>query len=143
MDNSKILSEVLATNTGAIYATKLAAGNHNLIADEPESIGGNNLGASPGDYLCMSLASCKTITLRMYIERKQWKIKDINVKVRLYKEDQDGVVSYLFLAEVLVDETVTEEQKQRLGTIAKACPISKLLSGQNKIETTIVNSFSV
>jgi len=43
-----------------------------LIADEPASLGGTDPGQDPCTLVLSSLASCKLITLRMYIDRKSW-----------------------------------------------------------------------
>ena len=55
-----------------------------LHARNPErnvKMGGKNLGFSPSELLASSLASCTLITLRMYINRKQWEVSEINVKI--------------------------------------------------------------
>lgn len=137
MPDTKIISTASAENTGASYATNLHAANHNAIADEPIIVGGKDMGPAPGDYLCMSLASCKAITLRMYVQRKKWDIASIKVKVSLERLETEGTVKHTFHAEISVDETTPAEQKERLVNIAKACPISKLLSKQSEVVTKL------
>jgi putative redox protein len=73
----------------------------------------------------------------MYVERKQWNIQNIKVKVSLERADTEGMVTHTFRAEIFVDEPVPNEQKERLLYIAKACPISKLLSKQNEVITKL------
>ena len=138
MPEANIIATVLAENSGTDYVTQLKAGKHEVIADEPIGVGGKDAGPAPGDYLCMSLASCKAITLRMYVQRKKWKIENIKVKVSLEKLEVEGVATHVFHAVVMVDETTPAEQKERLLYIAKACPISKLLGKQNEVVTKVV-----
>ncbi len=135
MLNTKIIATANAVNNGAAYATNLEVANHKAIADEPQSAGGEDTAPSPFDYLCMSLASCKAITLRMYVKRKKWDIQNIKVKVSLERIEAEGNVTHTFYAEISGDETISAEQKERLIYIAKACPISKLLSKQNNVVT--------
>ena len=136
---SKItLATALASNYGENYKTQLQAHEHTAIADEPVSLGGKDEGPSPADYLCMALASCKAITLRMYVQRKNWEVENINVNVQLQKEDLSGSSSNKFICEVSFSGNVSEEQKQRLLHIAKACPVSKLLTKVNEVDTTII-----
>lgn len=40
------------------FTTKIRAGNHFLTADEPESLGGGDLGPSPYDLLIAGLGAC-------------------------------------------------------------------------------------
>ena len=90
MDKTKIIAAAEAKNSGEIYTTKLLTDNREFIADEPLIYGGADKGATPAQYLCMSLASCKAITLRMYVNRKKWKIDEIKVNVSMVKGAPDG-----------------------------------------------------
>ena len=71
----------VATITDEVYRTELKARKHVMIADEPEDVGGKDLGPRPGDFYRMSLASCTAITLRMYANRKNFDVKKIQVTV--------------------------------------------------------------
>jgi putative redox protein len=137
MPDANIIATVVAENNSDALTTNVQAGEHKAIGDEPISIGGKDMGPSPGDYLCMALASCKAITLRMYVQRKKWDIQNITVRVSLERLDEGGITSHTFYAQILVDTSVPQEQKERLIYIAKACPISKLLSKQNEVVTTL------
>lgn len=128
MTKSTFVATAGALNGTGAYKTILTANHYTLIADEPTAVGGNDEGPSPGDFVCMSLASCKAITLRMYVQRKQWEVGEINVKVALVRTDDTTGAVHSFACEIAVAGDITEEQKQRLVQIAKACPISKLLS---------------
>ena len=122
-----IIASALAENNGEIYRTELKINQHLLIADELQSAGGKDEGPAPGDYLCMSLASCKAITLRMYAQRKDWKVDIIKVKVNLVKGSDMESGNNTFFSEVDIKGDLNDEQKSRLLQIAKACPIDKLL----------------
>jgi putative redox protein len=108
---------------------------HELLADELPEAGGMDTGPAPADYLCASLASCKTITLRMYARRKQWKVDVIKVKVDLVKGDQMESGNNTFFCEVTVTGELDTEQRKRLLEIAKACPVHRLLSKPSDIVT--------
>ncbi|NQY28632.1 MAG: OsmC family protein [Flavobacteriaceae bacterium] len=51
--------------------------------DEPESVGGKNTTAAPLKYLLGALASCTVITMKMYANRKQWDVGNIDINVEL------------------------------------------------------------
>ena len=139
MNEDKIVAEATASNDGGIYSTELLAGSFKLRADEPEGVGGKGLGPNPGEYLCMALASCKVITLRMYAGRKNWKVDTITVKVRHVKGDDDPNEN-VFLCELHLTGELTTEQQQRMLDIAKKCPVDRLLGKASSI-VTVVSGF--
>src|SRR3712207_5225763 len=54
------------------YEHEIRVREHRLTADEPEDIGGKDVGPSPEELLAASLASCTAITMQMYADRKGW-----------------------------------------------------------------------
>lgn len=137
MSELKVVGTAQALNNTEAFKTLLTAGQHTLVADEPMSVGGTNEGPSPGDLICMSLAACKAITLRMYVQRKHWDLGTIDVKVNLVKEESAMGAVYSFLCELYLSGNFTDEQKQRLLQIEKACPISKLLAKGSAVNSVI------
>src|SRR5215510_5084139 len=75
------------------YQCTIECRNGKFIADEPPAIGGEDAGPDPYTLLLSSLASCKLITLRMYIDRKGWQIDRIAMSANLYQEIKDGVTT--------------------------------------------------
>src|SRR5687768_16098768 len=108
---------VTATIGADHYKTNITLSDHNLVADEPESLGGTDLGPSPGDFLRMSLASCTAITLRMYADRKKFAVEKIQVHV--YSDEVEGKT--IFRATIDIKGTLDDEQIKRMGQIAKMC----------------------
>jgi putative redox protein len=109
--------------------------NGKFIADEPESAGGRDLGPDPYTLLLSSLASCKLITLRMYIDRKAWDVDRIAIRANMYQETKDEVTTNIFDCDILFLSQVSDEQKMKLLEIAKNCPVSKVLQGDVKVRT--------
>ncbi|MBK8413624.1 MAG: OsmC family protein [Bacteroidetes bacterium] len=68
--------------SGAAYTTLLNSGGHLFYADEPLDHGGSNKGPRPHDFLLAALASCTCITVRMYADRKGWKLDDVTTNVK-------------------------------------------------------------
>ena len=134
----KVIATAEVTNNGNQYTSDVSINQHDLLADEPMEKGGEDMGPAPGDYLCAALASCKAITLRMYAQRKGWKVDEIKVKVDLVKNSQSEPVSNTFICELSFVGSLDEEQMKRLEVIASSCPLHKLLSRPNEIITTLV-----
>ncbi|MCV9926763.1 OsmC family protein [Flavobacterium sp. LS1R49] len=113
---------------------KSASGNI-VIADEPQEVGGKNLGFSPSELLASALASCTLITLRMYIDRKLWDVTEINISVDFEKNAEQTVS--LLTRKIEITGNVDEAQKHRLLKIANSCPIHKTLTNTIQIQTTL------
>lgn len=119
-----------------LYRTEIKSSSENIIiADEPQDMGGKNLGFSPTELLASSLASCTLITLRMYINRKQWNVSEINIKID-FDKDADQNISF-FTRKIEVIGELSDTQKQRLELIANSCPIHKILTNTIQIKTTL------
>src|SRR5690606_39234207 len=63
------------------YRTEIRTDPHYFIVDEPISLGGKDLGPTPGELLAAALASCSSITMKMYADRKGWDLQEAIVEV--------------------------------------------------------------
>lgn len=127
------------------YKTVMTAGRHELVSDEPDHVGGKDLGPDPYDYLLMSLGSCTAITMRMYADRKKWPVEDIYVELRHHKahaedcEDCDDPKARIDQIEIdiIVKGDLDDDQLGRLLEISKKCPVHKTLLNKIEIDSTI------
>lgn len=133
------MAQVTATIGTAHYATHIKTDNHDWVADEPISEGGTDLGPDPFEHLKGGLACCMAITLRMYIDRKGWPVSGIFVSVDMLDVDPEHPhKGNTFIAQVQVTGTLDAEQLTRITKIAQSCPVHKILSRGNHIETNLV-----
>lgn len=127
------------------YETVMTAGNHELISDEPEKVGGKDLGPDPYDYLLMSLGSCSVITMRMYADRKEWPVEDIYIELRHFKdhaddcEDCDDPKARIdkIEKEIIIKGDLSDDQIERLLEISKKCPVHRTLLKDIEIASTV------
>ena len=110
--------------------------NGQILTDEPPELGGTDSGPDPMSLLLASLASCTLITLRMYIDQKQWDIPELTIDITLHQNKENGLES-TFQRVIHVPETVTEDQKKRLENIAHKCPVSKLLAADIRLDVAV------
>ena len=80
-------SDVMASLDGdAGYTTQMKVGNHYMLADEPTAVGGNDFGPNPYDLVSAGLSACTAITVQMYVRRKGWDLKNIEVHTSYSKQ---------------------------------------------------------
>ena len=110
------------------YEHEVRVRDHRLTADEPEDIGGRDLGPSPEELLAASLASCTAITMQMYAERKGWDLTGLEVDCD-YQPAERGRPTQFDLV-MRLPESLSDEQVERLTVIAAKCPIHRTLEGE-------------
>lgn len=125
------------------FTTTIQAGTHELVADEPASLGGDDMGPTPYDLLLAGLAACKTITLRMYAQRKGWSLDEVVVTAthgRVHAEDcadcesTTGMVDRIDV-KLEMSGDLTDEQRERLAQISERCPVHQTLRTETVIKT--------
>jgi len=129
----RLITSVLAQTGLAKYQTTISSGKHRILADEPVINGGADTGIDPQSLLLASLGSCTAITLRMYLDRKQWPVHEISVNVELISTDLMQSIK----CHISYEGELSVDQELRLIQIANACPIHKILAKSMVIETTI------
>lgn len=137
--------EVVARTGVGGFATEVRAGKHAFLADEPVSVGGTDKGPTPYDLLAAALATCTTMTLRMYAAHKGLDLESATVRVshgRVHADDcvdceqQDGQI-HEFNRELLLEGDLTEAQRARMLEIADRCPVHKTLHSEIKVRTRL------
>ncbi len=126
--------DLIGTIGTQTYLCTIQWRNGTLIMDEPESIGGQDLGPDPYSTLLASLAGCTLSTLRMYINRKGWEIPEIKVSLNMSKNEDDELETIISRTIDFSNE-ISAEQKERLLLIAEKCPVSKILKNKITINT--------
>jgi putative redox protein len=118
------------------YAVAIAAGHHQLSADEGPALGGKDTGPAPFDLLCLALGACTAIKLRMYAERKQWPLRGVQVDLRFSGTGKDGAIARV----LKFDGELSDEQRARLADIAERTPVTLTLKNGVAITTTLDSS---
>nr|MBV6631087.1 OsmC family protein [Oceanococcus sp. HetDA_MAG_MS8] len=114
------------------YRQDIQTKHFTLVADEPESAGGQNAGPAPYDYLLASLGACTAMTLQMYAERKNWVLQGLRVDLELLKSP-DGETH---IQRVLhCDSPLESAQWDKLIDIAGKTPVTKTLLTGAQINT--------
>lgn len=124
---------------GAIGSEKFRTAVHwrngVLITDEPEKLGGKDIGPDPYTLLLSSLVSCTLATLRMYIDHKGLEIPEIEVEANMaYRIENNGAFLHID-RKIDMKNLADPELQERLIRVAENCPVSKILKGNINIQT--------
>ena len=120
-------------STTPAFRVDLRAGVHQLVADEPATGGGGDIGPTPFGLLLSGLAACTAMTLRMYAARKGWELATIDVDVRYDVADEaQGAIERT----ITVPTDLPPEQRDRLADIAERTPVTLALRRGTPITTT-------
>ncbi len=127
------------------FTTRIKAGEHQIISDEPETFGGNAFGFSPYQLVAAGLAACTAMTLRLYSERKNWQLKEVYVHVSHEKSHAEDCLNCesttskidRFVREIELIGDLDAEQRKRLLEIADKCPVHRTLENAAQILTTL------
>ncbi len=137
--------EVAETGSGQ-FAQSVRVGSHILIADEPASVGGDNTGPAPYDYLLAGLGACTSMTLRMYANRKRLPLDKVSVLLSHNKihaddcadcETKEGKIDEI-KRDITITGDLTDEQRAKLIEIADKCPVHRTLEREVKVRTALV-----
>jgi putative redox protein len=109
--------------------------DHRVITDEPAEQGGDDKGPTPQELLAAALAACTAITLEMYAKRKGWEIGEIAVNCE-YEQAERGQPTQIRVA-LRLPEGLSQEQIERLETIAAKCPVHRTLTGEVRIDQSV------
>jgi len=125
------------------FLENITVGRHTLQTDEPLNAGGGDAAPTPYELLLGALGACKTITLRMYAERKQWPLEGVRINLshaRVHAEDcaTAGNPSCLLdhiQVEIELIGPLAPEQRRTLVELAEKCPVQRTLSSRIVIQT--------
>ena len=126
---------VTASMGASGFRTVLQARTHSFVADEPRSLKGSDAGPTPYEYLLGAVASCTTITLRMYADRKGWPLESATVAVRQTRAHEadceqcevEDVGITRIERRIELNGDLTAEQRERLIYIADRCPVKQTM----------------
>ena len=121
----------------------VTAAGHHILADEPASVGGQDLGPTPYDFLSAGLGACTAMTIRMYARRKKIALSHVSVDVahdKVHAEDCDTCEANAaridrFRRKIHLEGDLDQNTRTRLLEIADRCPVHRTLEGTIEVVT--------
>ncbi len=143
--NGQLVYKVSGSGEGSVAST-IVAGKHRFLVDEPGSLAGDDLAASPVEYALGALISCQIVVYRLYAQALGIAIDDILIDAegdldarRLFGIEESvrpgfGAIRLL----VTITGPETEERYQELRNAVDAhCPVLDLFANPTPVSVTI------
>jgi putative redox protein len=125
------------------FQNTVSIGPHHLLADEPHAAGGDDSGPGPYDFLLTALGACKSMTMRLYADRKSFPLERATVTLnhsKIHAEDcaecetKDGLLDQIDVA-IGLEGPLDADQRKRILEIADKCPVHRTLTSEIRIVT--------
>jgi uncharacterized OsmC-like protein/fermentation-respiration switch protein FrsA (DUF1100 family) len=125
------------------FQQTVSVGPHRLLADEPVAAGGEDSGPGPYDFLLTALGACKSMTMRLYADRKSLPLERATVTLSHSKihaqdcaecETKEGMLDQIDVA-IGLEGALDAEQRKRILEIADKCPVHRTLTSEIRIVT--------
>src|SRR5438128_5699638 len=106
---------------GTLRQEVVIDGQHRLITDEPQRLGGDGSGPAPHELFPAALAACVSTTLVMYARTKGWELGEIMVAVDY--DNRSTPRRFEFAIQLSGD--LDDAHLERLDAVARACPLRR------------------
>ncbi len=141
----RLTYRVKGASEGSV-ATRITAGRHVFLVDEPGALAGDDLAASPVEYALGALISCQVVVYRLYAQALGIRVDEIDVVAegdldarRLFglSADVRAGFSDVRLAVTIVGPE-TDERYQELRAVVDAhCPVLDLFSNPTPVSVVV------
>ncbi len=119
--------------------------SHYWLADEPQSVGGDNMGPDPYEHLLAALGACTSMTLRMYADRKSLPLTNVKVELRHSRDhlvdcehcEEEPSKIELIERVVTLEGDIDDAARRRMLEIADRCPVHRTLHGELQVNTRL------
>lgn len=136
---------ISAAGTGSV-ATRVRAGKHEFLVDEPAALAGDDLAASPVEYALGALLSCQVVVYRLYAQALGIRVDEIDVTAdgdldarRLFGLDDSVRAGFsdIRLVVTLTGPETEERYRELKDAVDAHCPVLDLFANPTPVSTEI------
>jgi putative redox protein len=128
------------------FQSQIKTRQFNLIADQPENMGGTDLGPRPSELLLAALAACHEVTYRLYADAMEIDLQDVAVSVTgvsdargFFNANDDVPAGFSeVLGDINIVSNASDADIERLRlAVNRHCPVLDDLRKPLKVELKI------
>jgi putative redox protein len=139
---------VLVEEKNHRFTQHVNSDSHYWLADEPQSVGGDNTGPDPYEHLLAALGTCTSMTLRMYASHKSLPLANVKVALKHSRDyhkdcetcDEEPKKIEVIEREVTLEGDLNEAERRRLLEIADRCPVHRTLHSVLQVKTRLAEN---
>jgi len=130
-------------------ATRVRAGRHEFVVDEPAALAGDDVAASPVEYALGALAACQVVVYRLYAHALGIRVDDVDVRAegdldarRLFGVDESvrpGFGAVRLHVTIAGPESAERYEELRLA-VDDHCPVLDLFANATPVTTTVAKA---
>ncbi|WP_223693697.1 OsmC family protein [Leifsonia poae] len=146
--NAHLTYRVRGVGEGSV-ASRITAGKHEFLVDEPAALAGDDLGASPVEFALGALISCQIVVYRLYAQALGIVVDDISIDAegdldarRLFGIDETVRAGFgAVRLNISITGPESEERYQELRAAVDAhCPVLDLFANPTPVEVTVTKA---
>lgn len=121
------------------FQMQINDGRHQWLADEPEEVGGSDVGPNPFDMLLGAAAACACFFAKRYAVTSKLPVQDVIAEAQgdWVKEPDSEEKTYRIKVEVKVKGDLSEKDLARLLRAAESCALKQAVVGLKDVKCSI------
>lgn len=145
---ARLSYRVTAAGVGSV-ATRVTAGKHAFLVDEPAALAGDDIAASPVEIALGALISCQVVVYRLYAQALGIQVDEIDITAegdldvrKLFGLDEDVRAGF---SAIRLNITITgpepDQRYQELrATVDAHCPVLDLFANPTPVSVTLTSA---
>ena len=136
---------VSGTGEGAV-ASRITAGRHEFVVDEPAALAGDDVAASPVEFALGALISCQIVVYRLYAQALGIRVDDIEIDAegdldaqKLFGIDESVRPGFgAVRLDIRITGPESEERYQELrAAVDEHCPVLDLFANPTPVSVAV------
>lgn len=141
----RLTYKVTAASEGSV-ATRVRAGKHEFVVDEPAALAGDDVAPSPVEYALGALLGCQVVVYRLYAQALGLQVEHIEIEAEgdldarklfgISDEGRAGFTDVRLVVKVTGPESA-ERYQELQAAVEEHCPVLDLFANQTPVSARV------